>query len=51
MTFTNNNGITIKLDIDEKVDLYCYCIYCGFEKFAAIDKEELNDLLKRSNYI
>ena len=38
-----NNNI---MNIDGKIDLYDRCNGCGFKKFAIIDKEKLNDLLK-----
>ena len=38
--FTNKNGITIKCEIDAQLNLYCYCIDCGFKNFETIDEAE-----------
>ena len=37
----DNNVIKIKCEIDGKINLYSYCIDCGFKKFETIDKDEL----------
>ena len=44
--FTKDNNIKLKRKIDGKINLYSCCNDCSFKKFAAIDKEELSDLLK-----
>lgn len=43
---SSNSNITIKLQIDGRINLYCYCVDCGSKKVKTIDKEELRDLLK-----
>ena len=30
-----------------QINLYCHCNGCGFKKFAAIDENKINDLLKK----
>ena len=47
---TDNNNIDIKHEIDGKLNLYTYCIGCGFKIFEASNKEELSDLGRRLNY-
>ena len=35
-----NNSFKIKRQIDGKVYIYYYCIYCGFIMIEAIDEKE-----------
>ena len=49
--FMYNNNVKIKHEITGRIKLCSYYIDCGFKKFEAIDKEDLNDLLKRLNYM
>ena len=44
--FTKNNKIKVKRQIDGKISIFSSCFGCGSKTFAAIDKEELSDLLK-----
>ena len=46
-----NNIFKIKSEIDCKINLYSYCIDCGFKKLETNDEEEVSDLLKSLNYI
>ena len=44
--FTKNNKIKVNHEIVEKISIVSRCLDSGFKMFAAIDKEELSDLLK-----
>ena len=49
-TFTNNNNIKTKQELEGKINNYSYCVNYGFKKFGTIDKKELSIYLKASNY-
>ena len=46
LMFTKNNKIKVNHEIVEKNSIVSRCLDSGFKMFAAIDKEELSDLLK-----
>ena len=42
--FTHKSNIKIKRETDGKINLYSYCVNCGFKTFKTIDKKkELSD--------
>ena len=46
LMFTKNNKIKENHEIVGKISNFSRCLDYGFKMFAAIDKEELSDLLK-----
>ena len=46
LQFTKNNDIKMKGKIGGKINLYYYCIDCGFKNFETIDEKEISNLLK-----
>lgn len=45
------DDIKIKREVDGKIDLYSDCFNCNFERFRAINKEELSGLFEISIYM
>ena len=45
------DDIKIKREVDGKIDLYSDCFNCNFERFIAINKEELSGLFEISIYM
>ena len=46
-----NNNTQTKLEVDGKITIYSYYVDPNFKKFEIIDKKEVTDLLKSSNYM
>ena len=45
LKFSNENNIKINREIDGKINIYSFCVNCGFKNFETIDEEEIS-LLK-----
>ena len=46
-TIDSSTSLELKFEIDGMTIIYSKCVYCGFEKNAATEVEDLNDGLKK----